>query len=76
LGGNLLKRAIGRCRLNAGDQPNKAIVALLRQCAVQQIGLDDAFRGQPPRVRRSRSTVQVVSCPGRGSGPARHRPKG
>jgi len=48
LGGNLLKRAIGRCRLNAGDQPNKAIVASLRPGAIQQARLDDAFRGQPP----------------------------
>ena len=48
LRGDLLKRAIGRCRFNAGDQPNKAIVAVLRQGAIQQAGLDDAFRGQPP----------------------------
>jgi hypothetical protein len=59
--GDLLERAIGRRCLDASDQPDKAIIALLWPGAVQQAGLDDIFIGQPPR--RSRSTVQVVACP-------------
>ena len=48
LGGDLLERAIGRRRLDAGDQPDQPIVPRLRLCAIQQACLEDAFRDQPP----------------------------
>jgi hypothetical protein len=48
LRGDLLKGAIGRCRLDAGDQSYQTIVAVLWRRAVQQPGLDDAFVNQAP----------------------------
>ena len=60
LGGDLLQRAIGRCRLDAGDQPDQPVIALLRSGAVQQAGLDDAFVGQPPH-----RAAQPLDRPGR-----------
>ena len=46
--GNLMRRAIRRCGLDASDRPDKAIIALLRPGAVQQAGRDNTFVGQPP----------------------------
>jgi hypothetical protein len=43
--GNLLECAIRRRRLDASDEPDKAIIALLRPGAVQQAGLDDTLIG-------------------------------
>jgi hypothetical protein len=48
LGGDLLQRTVGRRRLDAGDQTDQPVVALLWPGAVQQAGLNDAFVGQPP----------------------------
>jgi hypothetical protein len=47
LGGDLLQR-FARCRLDAGDQTDQPVVALLWLGAVQQAGLDEAFVGQKP----------------------------
>ena len=48
LGSDLLQCAVGRGRLNTGDQPDQPVVAALRSGALQQVRLDDAFGGQPP----------------------------
>ncbi len=46
LGGNLLQGAIRRCRLDAGDQPDQPVIALLARRAVQQCRLYDALGHQ------------------------------
>ena len=58
LGSNLLQRATGR---DAGDQPDQAIVALLRPGAAQQACFDDALVPQPPH-----RAAQPPNRPGRG----------
>ena len=63
LGGDLLQRAIGRRRLDAGDQPDQPVIAELRPRAVQQGRLDNAFVANRRTVRRSRSTVQWAAWP-------------
>jgi len=45
LGGDLLQRAVGRRRLDAGDQPDQPVTAALPAGAAQQRRLDDAFVG-------------------------------
>jgi hypothetical protein len=59
----LLECAIRRRGLDASDQPDKAIIALLRFGTVQQTGLDDTFVGQPPHRPAQPLDVQEVACP-------------
>ena len=63
LGGDLLERAVGRGRGDAGDEPDQSIVAALLGSAIQQSRFDDALGREPPTVRRSRSAVQPASGP-------------
>jgi hypothetical protein len=74
LSGDLLERAIGCRRLDAGDQMGPTVVALLCPGAVQQAGLDYAFVVQPPH-RTTQPFDGPRSLPARGSGPARRRHK-
>ena len=66
LGGDLLERAIGRCRLDAGDQPDQPVVAGAPSRAIQQVASTMPSEASRRTVRRSRSTVQ--SLPRTGSG--------
>ena len=74
LGGNLLQSAIRRCCLDAGDQPDQPVIALLARRAVQQCRLDDALGHQSPH-----GAAQPFHRPGGlgryGSGRGRHRPR-
>ncbi len=48
LRGDLLKRAIRCCRLDAGHEPDQPVIAWLRPGSVEQGVLDDPFGSQPP----------------------------
>jgi hypothetical protein len=58
---SLLECAIAR-RLDAGDQPHQAIVAVLWPGAVQQPGLNDAFLGQTPHSAPQPFHRPVAAC--------------
>jgi hypothetical protein len=64
--GDLLQCAIRRCRLDAGDQPDQPVIALLAWRAVQQCRLAAAIRThiasttQYAHSRNSRSAVNSI----------------
>jgi hypothetical protein len=59
LGGDLLQGTVGRCGLDAGDQPDESIVAIQTLSSAEQPGFDDPSSGQP--LDRP---AQTLDCPG------------